>query len=590
MSAAHWPTLAQIGLVRRSAASGDLLLDGALVVRSWVGAAQGSRLDWTDALDGASLEGADAPLALASCALGVDRLLWIASDRTLWSSAAGGQRPRKHGRIALRAGEGPRWMRAGEGLALLVESDDDEEGASNRVSAIELDGCAVRWTLPFGWVSMVASDGGRVWVLDRDIEDDRRETLVCVDAKTAQILWRWTFDAAGDEDAERSGPLVWLGPEVIIGGSVVALDRERGAVRWMLDEGRVVGRAGDRVLVARSWRSLDVRAAQTGALLARFALQGAAVRTCAIDDSRVAVSTHDALWVLDVEEGRILAAERIGVRATSYPRLDARGAVIVHEPRERWTGDPRVERGEQLRVARAIEPERAQWSEPFEQRQAAYVELPVDKLRLAQIVAVLREEQGDREAAWERLEAQGMIDPRMDRQRFSLLDRRGASGLDAPELWCALAHDSSILCEALTLCDELRHAVRPWTGALRERVVLELDGFDTWGSERLLVRWLLAALSEIADAPWPDDRAPEALVALDAAWRRAADEGLRFADSAPRMLADTLVSAHRSPVAPWLALVALGFAPSLHSDEVHLAYVAMNEALDGRAALDDVPF
>lgn len=588
MRAQHWPTLEQIGLLRKSAASGDLLVDGTLVVRRWLGEGAAAKLDWVDPIDGRSL-GVPSPTALAACALDADRVLWIGEDRALRSRAARGGDERLHGRITLAASGGARWMAAGEGIAVIVELDD-EDGSRTRVSAIELEGGATRWTAPFAWVSMVSVEGGFVWLLDRDIDDDRRATLVCVDPRTGASRWIWRFESTGDRDVEQSGPIAWIARDRVVGGSVVAIDAVRGDLHWWLDEGRVVGRAGRRVLVERAWRSLDVRSLKNGALRARFALQDRVRRTCAIDERRVALTTRDTLWVIDVVAGTILAAEHIGAIGSKYPRLDASGALIVHEPRERWLGDPRVIRGSQLRVASTRDAERAQWIEPFDEAEPAFVELSVDAERLAHIALVLREESGDREAAWERLHAQGVIDPRFDRQRWALFAQGDAARAGSIEAWCALAHDSALLCDALALCDELRHALRPWLGALGERVSLDLDGFESWRSQSQLARWMLSALSEIVDAPWPEPDARAALAVCDAAWRRAADEGLVFADTAPSMLANASVSERRSPAAPWLALCALGLAPAFVGDELRLSYVAMNEALDGRAVFDDVPF
>lgn len=584
----YWPTLEQIGLRRVCAPIADLLVGGTLLVRRWIGASAAAQLDWVDPIDGRSLVDAS-PTALASCALDGARVLWLGEDRVLRSRSARGDDLREHGRLSVASNGGAPWMAAGEGIAVLVERGGDE-GSRSRVSAIELEGGAVRWSVPFAWVSMVSVEGGYVWLLDRNIDDDRGAALLCLDARTGAPRWMWRFESSGDRDAEESGPIASIARDCVVGGSVVAINTAAGDLRWMLDDGRVVGRAGARVLVERAWRSLDVRSVKNGALRARFALQDCVRRTCAIDKRRIAVTTRDTLWVLDLVAGTILAAERIGAIGSNYPRLDASGALIVHEPRDRWLGDPRVIRGEQLRVASKLDAERAQWSEPFDAVDPGFVELAVDPSRLARIVAVLREESDDRDAAWERLQAQGVIDPRFDRQRWALRSQGDVARADSLEAWCALAHDSALLCDALALCDELRHALRPWLGALAERVSLDFDGFESWRSQSQLERWMLTALSEIADAAWPEPDGRATLAICDVAWRRAVEEGLRFADTAPTMLASAPVSEHRSPAAPWLALCALGLAPAFVGDELRLSYVAMNEALDARAVFDDVPF
>lgn len=201
---------------------------------------------------------------------------------------------------AAAAADWPQWRGAAR---------DGVSGETGLVSRFTSDRLPRRWAVPIsgGYSGPTVADG-RVFVMDRQVEPDEAERVICLDEKTGAELWvhRYpvSYQGIGYPDGPRSSVTVEDGRAYSLGaaGHLFCLDAKSGRVIWQKDcrrEYRIelpiwgiatspllykdlaiahIGGAGGACLVAfdkktgqEKWRSLDDPGSYSSPILIRQA-------------------------------------------------------------------------------------------------------------------------------------------------------------------------------------------------------------------------------------------------------------------------------------------------------------------------------
>lgn len=490
--------------------------------------------------------------------------------------------------------------------------DYAEEGPGGLV-LVSLDDEAVVATraLPEPWFAWFAVGDGTLVSYG-----ETRATLVGLDPSTLRPRWAQEvpeevsldMDARTLSDARR----VLLYDDVL--WCVDVLSGDARVLPWRRREERFWAFTTQGILSSPRPHTLVLRAIETGAVLAEFSCPEPLSRVVVAGERAFVLDEAAVLHVLSLDVGAILAARqfpRSGQFSPTTLSADVEDVFLHGNWPPRALGDESA-----VTAARAmrggaglagldrdprdlIVPE-SLLDEPSSSRPPSN-----DPARLEAILTVLREEEGSRASAWERLVARGIIPAHFDLAEFPIEDDGSQPGsfkpvLDLPKMevgaWVALAHDAESLVRSRWLARELIERLRPWcTGATLPALRWRKNGANGWwsSSPRLLQR-IFSVIEQVVRVIIPrGDRIVPNLAATKVAWSYACTEGLRVPQSGPSAWVGRRFDAMPDPFAPWDALTELGHPVLEASDEwITLALVPLTDDFSARVQLpdDDIPF
>jgi hypothetical protein len=488
-------------------------------------------------------------------------------------------------------------------------ADYSEEGPVGLV-LMGLDDEAVIATraLPEPW--FVVGDGTLVSY------GETRATLVGLDPSTLRP--RWTLEVPEEVALDMDARTLSDARRVLLYDDVLwcvdAISGDARVLPWRRREERFWAFTAKGILSSPRPHTLVLRAIETGAVLAEFSspeplshIVVAGERVFVLDEAAV-------LHVLSLDVGAILAAGRFPRAELFYPTTLSADVedVFLHgswPPRaledESAVTAARAMRGGAGLAGLDRDPRDLIVPESLLNETSSYRPPSNDPARLEAILTVLREEEGSRASAWERLVARGIIPAHFDLAEFPIEDdgsqprvfQAGARPHeDGVGAWVALAHDAESLVRSRWLARELIERLRPWcAGATLPAVRWRKNGANGWwsSSPRLLQR-IFSVIEQVVRVIIPrGDRIVPNLAAAKIAWNYACTEGLRVPQSGPSAWVGRRFDAMPDPFAPWEALTETGH-PVLDADDewITLALVPLTDDFSERVQFvdDDIPF
>lgn len=543
---------------------------------------------------------------LSSAVLGDDARVYSIEENALVSRREDGTDLRTHAQsiydralIAVRAEK-----------ALVVEYND--EGPVGIV-LMNLDDEAVAATLALSapWFEWFATGEGTLVAYD-----ETRTSLVGLDLSTLRPRWvrevpeevSLDVDARTLSDARRVllyDDVLWC-VDVVSGDARVLPWRRRDERFWALTSRGILSSPRPHTLV--------LRAIETGAVLTEFAAPESLSHVVVAGERAFVLDDGAVLHVLSLDEGALLAARQFPRSEQFYAPTLAADTEDVYLQGD-WSLHA-LEDEHAVTVARAMRSGPGVADLDRDPRDLIVPESLLDETpgtsapsndpaRLEAILTVLREEEGSRANAWERLVARGIIPSHFDLAEFPIEDGDrlppGYPGrmLDVTKMdvgaWVALAHDAESLLHSRWLARELIERLRPWCTsptlpALRWRKV-EANG---WRSPTRMLRRIFSVIEQVVRVVIPrGDRIVPTLSAAKVAWSYVCTEGLTVPRSGPSAWVGQRFDAMPDPFGPWDALSELGH-PVLEADDewITLALVPLTDDFSARVQLpdDDIPF